>query len=186
MDNKEPPSLVREAFNYYYALGNERSYARVALKFHKAVSTVEKWGKAYNWQAKVEEREVEKRKKVVEQAIVEKELDYTQRNLKIIRRGILEHAKAIQNGSLKPSYKVLIELIEAERRIVTGNMGEVNVNHRIELGKLTNDEIKKAIDEKLNKLVGFQQIASFSAMKDPILDAEYTDISGTRSEKNEG
>jgi len=172
---KEEPALVREAFNYYYALGPERSYSRVALKFHKAVSTVEKWGKAYNWQARVEEREVEKRKKVVEQAIVEKELDYAARNLKIIRRGILECAKAIQSGELKPSYKVLIDLIEAERRQLSGNTGEINVTHRIELSKMSNEEIKKVIDDKLGKLVGFRQLEAFAQLKDPIVDAEYVE-----------
>jgi len=182
MANKDESALVREAFNYYYALGNERSYARVALKFHKAVSTVEKWGKTYKWQERVEEREIEKRKKVTEQAVVEKEMDHTQRNLKIIRRGILEHAKAIQDKTLKPSYKILIELIEAERKILTGNLGEVNVNHRIEIGKMNNAEIQAMIEKKLNTLLEFKKIDSFKDIKDPIIDAEYSDGGGNATE----
>jgi len=175
MATKNEPILVRDAFNYYYSLGNERAYSRVALKFHKALSTVEKWGKQYSWQERVESLDAEKRKKVTEQAIVEKELDHTQRNLKIIRRGILEHAKAIQNGTLKPSYKVLIELIEAERKILTGNIGEMNVTHRIEIAKMDNDEIKKIIGEKLKGLLEFKQLQDFSQIADPIIDAEYSE-----------
>jgi len=169
---KEPPALVREAFEYYYALGVDRSYSKVALKYHKALVTVEKWGKTYGWKAKVEEREIEKRKRATEQAIVEKELDHTQRNLKIIRRGILECAKAIQTGEIKPSYKVLIDLIEAERKILTGNVGEINVNHRIEIGKMSNVEIENTINDKLSKLLEFKKIQNFSDVKDPIIDAE--------------
>lgn len=169
---KEPPALVREAFEYYYALGVDRSYSKVALKYHKALSTVEKWGKAFEWKNKLEERDIEKRKRATEQAIVEKELDHTQRNLKIIRRGILECAKAIQTGEIKPSYKVLIDLIEAERKILTGNVGEIHINHRIEIGKMSNVEIEKTINDKLNKLLEFKKIQKFSAIEDPIIDAE--------------
>ena len=169
---KEQPALVREAFEYYYALGVDRSYAKVAIKYRKAISTIEKWGKTYLWRAKIEERENEKRKKATEQAIVEKELDHTQRNLKIIRRGILECAKGIQSGTLKPSYKVLVDLIEAERKILTGNVGEIHINHRIEIGKMSNEEIEQKINDKLSKLLEFKKMESFSTIKDPIIDVE--------------
>ena len=172
---KEEPALVRDAFDYYYGLGVDRSYSKVALKFQKAVSTVEKWGKTYNWQNRVEERDTKKRKKANEQAIVEKELDYTQRNLKIIRRGILEHAKAIQEGQLKPSYKVLIDLIHMEHRLVTGTSGTLEVTHKMELSKMSNEEIENTINEKLEKLVGLKGIQDFKQLKDPIIDAEYSD-----------
>ena len=63
-------------------------------------------------------------------------------------------------------------MIEAERKILTGNVGEINIHHRIEIGKMSNAEIESTINDKLNKLMEFKQIQNFSKIEDPIIDAE--------------
>jgi len=46
----------REAFEYYYVLGNDRSYPQVASKFTVSLTSVKKWAKEFNWQQRVQDR----------------------------------------------------------------------------------------------------------------------------------
>jgi len=173
---KDESSVQREAFKYYYEDGENRSYAKVAVKFQKSLSTIEKWGKSFKWQERVEDLSKEKQKRAEQNAIVEHELDYVQRNLKIVRRGILEHAKAIQNQELKLSYKSLMELMELEKRLREGVDGKFEVRHKFDLSGLTNDQIQQRIDERLQKLERFRQVVSFDKLKDPLtIDADYSE-----------
>ena len=173
---KKESAVQREGFEYYYSLGSERSYAKVALKFKKSKSTIELWGKTYKWQVRTAEREELRRKTAHEQAVVEKELDYNQRNLRIIRRGIIEHAKAIQKNDLTMSYRSLDALIEREKRIITGIDSNVEVNHKMELRGMTNDQIEKAVDERIGNLTKFKKLKKFEETNEPI-DVEFKELS---------
>lgn len=162
----------REAFNYYYKCGLEKSYAKTALKFKKSVSTIEKWGSQYNWQKRVSELESELRKKTQERVLVEQELDYKQRNLKILKRLILEGAKSIQDGTLKITAKILLEAMREEDKVRTGTDSTIQVNHRFELRGMSNKDIQRTIDEKVEKILGFKGMTHFKDLQKPI-NAEY-------------
>jgi len=164
------------AFKYYYQLDLDRSYSKVALKFKKSLSTIEKWGSSFSWQERVEDMSKETKKKAEEKAIIDQEQDYKQRNLKVIKRGILELAKELQAGNLKPTYKALIDLMREEERIRTGVDTTVQINHRFELRDLSNDEIKKRIQQKVDRILKFQDLKRFEDEPDPIIEAEYTEI----------
>ena len=47
----------QEAFDYYYSLGDDRSYAKVAEQFNVTVCTVTKWAGSFSWQRRVVERD---------------------------------------------------------------------------------------------------------------------------------
>jgi hypothetical protein len=49
----------REAFDYYFSLGASRSFNQVAVKFKKSERTIHNWGKAFNWQKRIEQRDIE-------------------------------------------------------------------------------------------------------------------------------
>jgi hypothetical protein len=49
----------KEAFEYYYVLGEKRSYPQVAHKFTVSDRSIKKWGKAFNWQERIEQRDIE-------------------------------------------------------------------------------------------------------------------------------
>ena len=49
----------REAFDYYYSLGVSRSINQVAVKFNKSERTIHNWAKAFNWQKRIEQRDIE-------------------------------------------------------------------------------------------------------------------------------
>lgn len=168
-----------EAFKSYYKDGVERSYAKTALKFKKSVSSIEKWGSQFNWQERVSSMEEESKRKHQEKAIVEQELDYKQRNLKILKRLILEGAKAIQDGTLKITPKILLEAMREEERVRTGIDTTVQVNHRFELRGMSNDDIQKRIDDKVEKILGMRGMKHFKDLDDPI-DVEYKTINNKK------
>ena len=47
----------KEAFNYYYSLGNERKLSSVAIQFKVSERSVFKWSTEFNWQGRVQERD---------------------------------------------------------------------------------------------------------------------------------
>ena len=49
----------KDAFEYYYTLGEKRSYPQVALKFSVSHTSIRKWGSLFNWQEKIVIRDTE-------------------------------------------------------------------------------------------------------------------------------
>jgi hypothetical protein len=49
----------KEAFEYYYTLGDKRSYTQVGQKFDVSKNSVYQWAKAFNWQQRAEQRDIE-------------------------------------------------------------------------------------------------------------------------------
>ena len=49
----------KEAFEYYYSLGEERNLPKVAQKFTVSTTSLKKWSAAFNWQERVTQRDIE-------------------------------------------------------------------------------------------------------------------------------
>lgn len=48
-----------EAFEYYFSLGDKRSLISVARKFNISVQSTNKWNKAFDWQKRIEKRNID-------------------------------------------------------------------------------------------------------------------------------
>ncbi len=57
MSNTKETSRHLEAFELYYALGDNRSYSKVAEKFGVSIGCISAWSKKYSWQRRVAERD---------------------------------------------------------------------------------------------------------------------------------
>lgn len=103
-----------DAFDYYYSLGNERSCQRVGIKLAVSRNSVQKWKKAFNWDERVVQRDLEINKKVEEKtnsAIVNTKADYradikkSRDELEIIRQRfeklVADATQAIEDGEIK-------------------------------------------------------------------------------------
>lgn len=55
----------KEAFEYYFSLGENRGYREVVQKFNVSLTTIAKWGKSFNWQERILQRDIEIGKKLV-------------------------------------------------------------------------------------------------------------------------
>lgn len=49
----------KDAFEYYYSLGKNRGLRKVVQKFNITLTAVANWSKAFNWQERVEQRDIE-------------------------------------------------------------------------------------------------------------------------------
>ena len=54
---KRETIIHREAYEFYYGLGEIRSYAKVAEKFDTSVTSVNRWSQSFAWMSRIAERE---------------------------------------------------------------------------------------------------------------------------------
>ncbi len=54
---KRETVLMAEAFEYYYSLGDSRSYDSVANKFHKSTRSICMWSDSFDWSQRVIDRD---------------------------------------------------------------------------------------------------------------------------------
>lgn len=97
----------KEAFEYYYSLGENRGYREVAQKFNTSLTTLAKWGKTFNWQERVTQRDIEISKQL------EKKTNTTVLNEKANYRKLIKEAITNMNDikieSVK-DYETLVKL----------------------------------------------------------------------------
>jgi len=58
-----------KALNYYYELGDSRGYPAVAREFTVSRTSVKKWAKEFDWQKRIEQRDIENAKEVKKKLI---------------------------------------------------------------------------------------------------------------------
>ena len=138
----------KETFEYYYSLGDKRSLAQAGQKFGITKQAVEIWSRSFNWQSRVEQRDIENAKKLAEKTdriIVNTKADYREEIKKalFIVRGAIQTAirmdaegkpklavgvqEVTDISSLANTYEKLVKLdlilmgeaAEREERIVT-------------------------------------------------------------------
>ncbi len=56
----------KQAFEFYYKLGEDRNYMVVAQKYGVSKTAVGKWGKNFNWVDRVQQRDIENAKRLEE------------------------------------------------------------------------------------------------------------------------
>jgi hypothetical protein len=109
---KEQPHQAK-AFEYYYSLGEHRSYEKVAAEFGVAVSTVKLWGTSFGWKARIRDRDLEIAREVAARTL-DSEVSRRERNTQIIQMAILQLAKAVAEGQIKMTVSDLDKLIRLE------------------------------------------------------------------------
>ena len=109
---KEQPHQTR-AFEYYYALGEVRSYEKVAVEFSAAPSTVKLWGKSFGWRERLRDRDLHVAREVASRTL-DSEVSRREQGLQIIRMAVFQLAKAIAEGAVKMSLSDLDKLIRLE------------------------------------------------------------------------
>jgi len=89
----------KEAFEYYYSLGDKRSYPQVAFKFTVSRTSIKKWSKAFNWQDRIVQRDIENGKelsKKVNNNIVNSKADYRA----LIRQTVDLYKQKLNDGKI--------------------------------------------------------------------------------------
>lgn len=125
----------REAFEYYYGLGQSRSLVAVASHFGVSERTVARWSKNFAWQERIEQRDIENAKhleKKTNELVVNEKANYR----KIIKAAIGDFVKRMAAGDVTVnSVSDLERLVKLDLLL----MGEATENNTIEIS-VTVDE----------------------------------------------
>lgn len=89
----------KDAFEFYYALGEKRSYKQVAERFGTSKTTVYNWANRYNWAERIEQRDIEIARQL-EQKTNTTITNEKARYRTIIKRAIHQFAKKLDQGDV--------------------------------------------------------------------------------------
>ncbi len=103
----------QKAFEFYYGLGEARSYKLVAQEFGVSLATVKMWGKAFGWREKCRERDAQAARAMADRSL-EENVEGMARNRKIVKMGLLQVAKAVAEGKVKVTMADLDRLVRLE------------------------------------------------------------------------
>ena len=103
----------RKAFEQYAAMGEARSLPRLAKLLGVAVNTVKNWSTAFNWQARIEQRNREVAS-VVQSKAIKAEVDSQVRNKQIVQVALVTLARQIAEGKMKGTLADLDRLVRLE------------------------------------------------------------------------
>lgn len=135
----------KKAFEFYYILGNDRNCSKVSEEFQVSERTVYYWSKWYNWQVRVQERDLMNGQKL-EEKTNETILEAKSKYLKIIKQTLQEYERALNSGSIKiNSVQDLERLARLEMSLRVEEISEedrrVNIIFKTKKPKLNLDEI---------------------------------------------
>lgn len=108
----------QRAFDLYYAQGPKRSHDRVASELGVSVAAVKSWSRAFNWSKRVSEKDAEQTRRVADRVLSDHS-DINNRNLKIVRAALLQTAKDISQGKVKPQMGDLERLMRFEEYLTS-------------------------------------------------------------------
>jgi len=103
----------QKAFEFYYGLGEARSYKLVAQEFGVALGTVKMWGKAFGWRERCRERDAQAARAMADRSL-EENVESLARNRKIVKMGLIQVAKAVAEGKVKVTMADLDRLVRLE------------------------------------------------------------------------
>jgi hypothetical protein len=133
----------REAFEYYYILGDKRTLQLVANKFTVSRQSVDKWKREFNWRDRVELRDVNNGKKLeakTDKVVVNSKADYRA----LIRKVVKEFEQKLKDKKIKISSPGdLTEMAKLDLLM----MGEST-----ERGELKIIDAKRKLTDKINSL----------------------------------
>ena len=139
----------QEAFDYYYSLGDDRSYAKVAEKFNVSLGTITKWAGSFSWQRRVVERDRKialQMQREMDKQILEDKKQYHS----IIKASISMYIKNLKAGKVKiDSVKDLVALINCDIPIMEMlDKGTADdINSLISVSGETSDTVNRLMDE---------------------------------------
>jgi transposase len=135
-----------KAFEFYYALGEGRSYRQVAEEFSVSLGTVKLWGRSFDWGRRIAERDANVARAMADRSVK----DATERGLrnsKLIEMALVRVAKAIAEGEVKMTVSDLDRLIRLEEYLTEGPGGPAPMKLVVEWTEYGNGDDDKTEDD---------------------------------------
>lgn len=93
-------SLQKEAFEYYYHMGDKRSLRAVADKIERTERTVAGWSRAFSWVDRVKQREIEDARNMGGEALNSHTTDVKTRYRILMNNLMAKASQKIADGNL--------------------------------------------------------------------------------------
>jgi transposase len=103
----------KKAFEFYYGMGEGRSYRQVAKEFGVSLGTVKMWGRTFCWRQRCRERDAEVVRTMADRNL-EENMEGLARNRKIVKMGLIQVAKAVAEGKVRVTMADLDRLVRLE------------------------------------------------------------------------
>jgi hypothetical protein len=110
----------KKAFEYYYSLGEKRTYKAVAKHLGFSLQSLKLWGREFVWKRKLKEREGEVARAMATRNI-NSEVSNKIRNKQIIQLALVQLAKSIAEGKVKMNLSDLDRLVRLETFLDQGS-----------------------------------------------------------------
>lgn len=149
---KQENSVQREAFDFYYSLGEQRSLKAVAIQFKRSERTVAGWSRMFSWVDRCTQRALEEANSKEKQSIT---LDVKTRYRKLFNSLITIAEKDFKEGRLKvKNISDLEKVVKMDLALIDNpidNMvsGEINLTSE---DKKAVESLMKEIKAGLNSL----------------------------------
>ena len=118
----ETPEM-QKAFEYYYNLGEGRSYRKVAEAFQKSESTIQNWGKSFNWKERVKILDA-KAKAESEKQLIDNIVKIRADLLKVAEATLARYVENLKKGEVKPKTAGDLEKIIKSIMLLLGEATE--------------------------------------------------------------
>ena len=93
-----------QAFDFFFSLGDKRSLAKVSRQFNVSVQSLVKWSKNFNWEFRIEQRNIESSRKMEQKTnrdVLNTRADYRKEikeSLSILKAALNTVIKELPNG----------------------------------------------------------------------------------------
>lgn len=119
----------REAFEFYYGLGQERSLAKVATQYGVSEQAVADWSGSFGWQARIVEREAHVAAQLSER-VARQEVDRRAQNLKILDALKAKFVQKLRMNEIKiESVRDIEVILRLEAEILAEGEGGAEENN---------------------------------------------------------
>ena len=139
----------QEAFDFYYSLGEDRSYAKVAEQFNVSIGTVAKWAGSFSWQRRIVERDRKialQMQRALDKQILEDKKSYR----KIIQASVKKYIDNLTDGKVTiNSVKDFDTLVRLDKLLMDDlDKGTADdINSLISVSGETSDTVNRLMDE---------------------------------------
>lgn len=141
----------KEAFEFYYRLGAERTLAKVSEEFKISFKSISLWSSSFNWKERIEQRDIQIGKELESNTmdlIIEQKAKYRQ-VVKLAMKNIIDN---IQKGKVKVNMTDLDKLVRLDMYLMGESESTVAVNNNHTLS-FEDKEMIKGLGKNLGALV---------------------------------
>lgn len=134
-----------QAFEYYYGLGDKRSYPKVAKEFKVITQTIYNWSKALNWKKRVKTRDARIAEMVqdnLETSVAQKKTDFINMLLDDITKA--QYLKIDSHYDKRESIKLFLTLMGEPTEIT-----EIQVKHLVKVSGVIVQVLSEVASEKV-------------------------------------